>query len=545
MVPLQPNPTGFKHLFHPLFLSACTLFFGRPDFAFLVESGFVAQPKITKLGFIIIITNQDGSRIHPEVFKAFKIRSHSKRLQHLIAKTFDFPVREAILFLQPSEPSISLPPPPSKRMRKDSRKRARSKKHSDYRFQSRFFSPGMDSNTFSMDEYNLRTLNGVHSYFKDVLQAFTRFAASMTRENEHRLRHGSYNKPACILHVLDFFSILQGQKSSSMLLVDLVSKAWGHFNPEFSSSSDYGFQAADTNPTMSNMLKFVMFCVSLPFMKRSTSWLESKTFFENASNSFFKKGGISDQGDFISISTGFFTWLFKAGSEAFQEGSFAPFFREKEGYATWYDASSAVVREYTSVGFDIEISDYLEKLERNIEQGERILENARKIQDRNLGPITKLMSELKEIQYSEKLHDLARSSRPTPFFMGVYGAPKTGKTFLVDELLVVYHKIAKITYESRFKYVRSSTDKFESGLRTWHKAIIVDDVGMLNEKSSPDVAASGPSFIMEVANATVSSSNQAIFAIKVKFLPDPMLSSRLQTTLSSVIEEFSNTLKRT
>ena len=266
--------------------------------------------------------------------------------------------------------------------------------------------------------------------------------------------------------------------------------------------------------------RFMMFVVAYPFMRGAATWAEKKTWFENATTHFYKRGGVSDQSDFVTLGFEFFAWFFKTGSQCFQERSFDPFWRTAESYSNWYDEALDAIRVENAVGFEtIDVQTYIERLERLTTQGERVLDVARTSKSPAVPAITKVLGELKDLLFGEELLEYARSSKPTPFFLGLYGAPKTGKTFLIDELLHTFFKIRKQPYQERFKYVKSSTDKFDSGLKTYHKAIIIDDIGTL--ESSCEEALSGPRFVMELANSTIAASNQADLRDKGRIFARP------------------------
>lgn len=498
------------------------------------------------------LTLPDGSYIPKAMWAALNLAALKRQLTRRISRTFAMSKHEALRWLDmgPKGPKASSHPmEPRKRSVKSVRKRNRLAKEmmQDYMFteQSKEF-PSLyhdlfteqawyhdyDSDDSSIEGDNVCLYPNISYFGKrfrrrprvdrinharkksdvmdyifgccDALFAFinqikmSKLAGLSGKSFRAHLTLAALEFIRCALKENYVHRVVERAMMSFWKMVSHMSMSVKAFRPQaFGMSSDH-----DT------VKKFMMFVIAYPFMRSAATWSEKKTWFENSTTNFYKRGGISDQTDFVTLAFDFFAYLFRVGAQCFQERSLSPLWRTAESYANWYDDASDCVREEVGVGFDdLNIQDYIERLERLVSQGERVLDTARTSKSPAVPAITKLLGQLKELLYSEELLEKARSTKPIPFFIGLYGAPKTGKTFLIDELLHTFFRIRKQEYQERFKYVKSSTDKFDSGLKTYHKAVVVDDVGTLFPDK--DEALAGPRFIMELANSTIAASNQA------------------------------------
>lgn len=493
---------------------------------------------------------KDGDSVPRQIFDGLKLAPVQRTLRRKIRSCFDMDAAQAHAHLAYFEP-----PPPKTGKAKESKagKRRRDRKSRRlfkefYSYQSGSSSPwdsdsDCDSFASSFDDVDMsekvryfrrfwrarpRVESAMRAYISSQnsltelltgvsLSAFE-FIKSLQLAKAMRFDRTQL-RAFLTLRALDFVRCVLDKSFTFQVIDTMVSHLWAMMSHL---SHDVLYVEQSFVPgSLDLFTKFGMFFLVYPFMRASASWGERKTWFENATTHFYKRGGVSDQTDFVTSMLDFFSWIAKTGTQCFTERSLSPIWQTAESYAQWYDLSLEIIREETSVGLGIDVADYMQKLETAIENGERVLHVARTSNSPATPAVTKVLSSLKDILYSEKLFTLARENKPVPFFMGIFGAPKTGKTYLIDELLHYYFAHKGEAFEERFKYVKSSTDAFDSGLKTYHKAMIVDDVGTLNEKVASNEAISGPRFIMEVANSTIAASNQADLKDKGRIFARP------------------------
>ena len=497
---------------------------------------------------------KDGSPVPREIFRGLKLAPVQRLLRRKIQSCFDMNELEAHSHLAYFEP-----PPPKTYKSKESKAGKRRRDRKERRLSKEFYEyqtggpPSLSvGSSFSSDSfYDYDSIDDIDlservTYFRrfwrarpGVESAMREFSRHQTSLTEHltgislsafefiksiqlakAMRFDRKQLRAFLtLRALDFVRCVLNKSFTFQVIDTIVGHLWSMMSHL---SHDVTYVEQSFVPGSLDLFsKFAMFFLVYPFMRSSASWGDRKTWFENATTHFYKRGGVSDQTDFVTSLLDFFSWIAKTGAQCFTEKSLNPIWQTAESYSQWYDSSLEIIREETSVGLGIDVADYMQKLEKSIEDGERVLHVARTSNSPATPAITKVLSSLKDILYSEKLFTLARENKPVPFFLGLFGAPKTGKTYFIDELLHYYFAHKGEHFEERFKYVKSSTDAFDSGLKTYHKAMIVDDVGTLNEKVASNEAISGPRFIMEVANSTIAASNQADLKDKGRIFARP------------------------
>lgn len=495
---------------------------------------------------VIDLKLKGGSRIPPAMWKALKLQSVKRELTRSINRTIGMDASQAFDFLSFDREFTRRVQPSAYRKPKGSRHKSAFLRKQEAAFDGAFNAQfkeqsGYDTDYSDFDDVDIMPkIKYFGRFFRrrprvdllalqrksvDTMDLFIGCAdALMAFINSFKLGHlagltGANLRNHLTLSALEFLrSLLQDVYVHKVLERGLLEfwKFTSHLHRDLQPTREQGFGGEHHDL----LKRFMMFVVAYPFMRGAATWAEKKTWFENATTHFYKRGGVSDQSDFVTMGFEFFGWMFKTGAQCFQERSFEPFWRTAESYANWYDDASDAIRIENAVGFEeFDVQSYIERLERLVTQGERVLDVARTSRSPAVPAITRLLGELKDKLFGEELLDYARSSKPTPFFIGLYGAPKTGKTFLIDELLHTFFRIRNEPYQERFKYVKSSTDKFDSGLKTYHKAIIIDDIGTLD--SSVEEALAGPRFVMELANSTIAASNQADLRDKGRIFARP------------------------
>lgn len=545
-MPLDPSSDSEEGDFPGVFSADGALllsnFFFDPSLEKFV--GVVFAHASLRNGRVVVKLSLEGDRFIPKAMWDALNLSHIKRqVERRLNYTFGMTKFEALRYLNYADRSLKTraqQEPKSKGAKRADRRRGRLRKEMSY-FESFTEQSGYDSDITEFDDVDIMPkikyfgrrfrrrphvdLIALKRQSVDTMDFFIGSAdALMAFINSFKLGHlaglsGSNLRNHLTLSALEFLRSLLADVYVHRTLERGLLEFWrffSHLHQDLKPTREQGFMGEQHDL----LKRFLMFVVAYPFMRGAATWAEKKTWFENATTHFYKRGGISDQSDFVTLGFEFFGWMFKTGAQCFHERSFEPFWRTAESYASWYDDATDAIRAENAVGFEnFDVQQYIERLERLTTQGERVLEVARTSRSPAVPAITRLLGELKDLLFGEELLDYARSSKPTPFFIGLYGAPKTGKTFLIDELLHTFFRIRDQPYQERFKYVKSSTDKFDSGLKTYHKAIIIDDIGTLD--SNIDEALAGPRFVMELANSTIAASNQADLRDKGRIFARP------------------------
>lgn len=495
---------------------------------------------------VVQLKLKGGSRIPQAMWKALKLQAVKRDLTRRLSKTIGMTAAQAFHFLDCQKTLVVSTPSTRYRKPKGSRHKSAHLRKQEAAFNQAYNASfteqsGYDSDLSDFDDVDVMPrvkyfgrwfrrrpmvdLLALQRRSVDTMDLFIGCAdALMAFINSFKLGHlagltGRNLRNHLTLSALEFLrSLLQDVYVHKTLERGLLEfwKFSSHLHRDLQPTREQSFGGEHHDL----LKRFMMFVVAYPFMRGAATWAEKKTWFENATTHFYKRGGVSDQSDFITLGFEFFGWMFKTGAQCFHERSFEPFWRTAESYANWYDDATDAIRIENAVGFEnFDVQSYIERLERLVTQGERVLDVARTSRSPAVPAITRLLGELKDQLFGEDLLEYARSSKPTPFFIGLFGAPKTGKTFLIDELLHTFFRIRDQPYQERFKYVKSSTDKFDSGLKTYHKAIIIDDIGTLD--SSVEEALAGPRFVMELANSTIAASNQADLRDKGRIFARP------------------------
>jgi hypothetical protein len=253
-------------------------------------------------------------------------------------------------------------------------------------------------------------------------------------------------------------------------------------------------------------IDLLYFCLSLPFTSKS-----GKGRFQNAVYNYKRTGGVADQKDLFLKSLDFFWFLINAGTAAFEQRSFKPFFHSGKNWFEWLRKAEDALAKYAdfeegTLLFD----DYMTLLNDVIVNGEAI--ERRLKSDPSSGSFRLVHSKLekvKELLNRETLLNRVRRERQPPFFLAIYGNPGSGKTSTMKLLIKTILDTIGQPFDMGRVYSHNPAAAHENGLRTFHNVVIADDFNIVSPEKAPEMGLSGAKLVMELANTVPVASNQA------------------------------------
>jgi hypothetical protein len=227
------------------------------------------------------------------------------------------------------------------------------------------------------------------------------------------------------------------------------------------------------------------------------------------------------------VVTSYLTWFFRVGTQCYTEKSLKPLFHTGESYLSWYSKARELVERRHALGLhDQDYVAYFDQLSQHVCIGEDIVEKCADNRGVGLSIVLHELDKLKDLLREKELMDKVRTLRTEPFFLGLEGPPKIGKSVMTKLLHQVFMNLhPDLDYHPRQLFVKSFTDKYDSGLESHHSVYLIDDVGTVRSSVSGELALAPLLAIMEAANQATSASNQAELGKKGKVFPLPQLRS--------------------
>lgn len=250
------------------------------------------------------------------------------------------------------------------------------------------------------------------------------------------------------------------------------------------------------------------------------------TLFTKKAISFYKNTSSWDASlDITAQVLSFIGWFFRTGQQCFEQRSLNPIFHTGETYLTWYDEAQRLLRVRYELGLgEVGFTEYYDLVNNHIIKGQAFIDNSSKNKGIGLSILLTTQQKLRDVLDDNQLLDKVRSLRTEPFFIGLTGPPKLGKSYItamIHEFFMNLHPT--LEYHEAQLFVKSFTDKFDSGLESHHSVFLFDDVGTVNSGVSGELALAPLISIMETANQATSASNQADLEKKGKVFPLPQL----------------------
>lgn len=517
--------------------------------------GFISRVTFGDSGFLVQIFNLDHSFINPTVWHENKLgqvkRSFTRFLDSLSAK----PLHEALSIIDarrglPGPPVIVHPAKKSKFQRASDKRESRALKQD----KRSFLSFQMDQSIYD-DDYvaprrsrkrpffskytllrganNFRAFSeSISSWTHHMFIALTRLHTDYKEATRYVSLPGGFAKhfrrDIMVRAMLDFVRVIYQDASIVETVCRFIDMAFKHATPNLFLE----FQAGGFNP-LRGVNAPLFFMAAAPFLFKSSSPMGK---FRNAMKNYREVGGYSDLSDTVHSVFNWFKWLLATGRDAFSEGSLRPFYRNGTSYLKWYDQTSDAIRLKNTIqltGTPGDISDYMDRLSTLSNSGKVIVSQLKADGSPVYNVAQRLQDRLLDLIADEQLNARARELQTPPFAFGLYGSPAVGKTTLLDELILIFSKHSGDDYDPDRKFVRSSNDKFQSGLRNDHRYFVLDDVGSVNPNVNPEAASNTVSAFMEYFNTSAPATNQAALEDKGRIFARPDL-----VVLTSNVADF-------
>lgn len=142
--------------------------------------------------------------------------------------------------------------------------------------------------------------------------------------------------------------------------------------------------------------------------------------------------------------------------------------------------------------FGINVESFERDLKETIDEGNFFLNNKNLLQPPEISILGRRIAELRQIQREYKLLQLAKSKRPPPFSLLVFGSSGIGKSSFLAMLFSHFAKVSTILGrpledDDNFMYTRTVSDKYWSGFSSYQWCILLDDIAMsLPSKAQTD-----------------------------------------------------------
>jgi hypothetical protein len=314
----------------------------------------------------------------------------------------------------------------------------------------------------------------------------------------------------------DFLRHFIGFDSIVDMACGLYSFAQGSFNliPGWSEQSN---APGDSKLGVWDLIYFV---ISIPFMPFTCDWDSKYSYYLTLRKRYAAMTAPGGDLQFIKAIADFIKWLFQKGRACFEDMSLAPLFESQEFWTDWILEAREIIRIEYAVGTSIDAREYSDRLDKQMEVGERMIKALRGMDDKQgLANLLSVYEQLAEISSKEEIRRASRAARSPPFYISLVGPPKTGKSAIVDELCVVGYEAMGKKFDSSLRFNRASTDKFDSGLNNSHRVFVFDDFGAVNSKTGGEATLAQIHLFMGLANDQVAASHQADLKDKGRIFP--------------------------
>jgi len=269
--------------------------------------------------------------------------------------------------------------------------------------------------------------------------------------------------------------------------------------------------------TDTNIPLFTLF--TIPFLLKDVKKPLEAT--SRAYRAFKGVGGGEDMADLAYSVWDFLKWLLETGLQAFEERDFGVFFHTRESYTDWFDEATSLQHDIYRVGLDVDYDDYVRRLDTCLLQSESVIGMLKAKRTPLLMHAVRQQEALQGVRANEILYHAARQSKPSPFFISFYGTPKSGKTQFIPELLAVFFKHIDKKFDSSMIYTSQPASRFADGLRSCHRAFIMDDVATVDPATGPNECIAELRSLMELANPIAPATHQADLADKGRVFARP------------------------
>lgn len=142
--------------------------------------------------------------------------------------------------------------------------------------------------------------------------------------------------------------------------------------------------------------------------------------------------------------------------------------------------------------FGVSVESFEKELKYLLDEAKFLQNNRELLTSYELNIFNRRVAELKQLQREFKLIQLAKSKRPPPFSLLVFGSSGIGKSSFLNMLFCHFAKVSNILGKNLectddFLYTRTVSDKYWSGFSSYQWCILLDDIAMsLPSKAQAD-----------------------------------------------------------